>query len=80
MSQSSEDGGATTAQLNRIYAAVDHMADLEGQDAMLVIEMSQAMLNDLIETGDLAPMVEYVKRYCDVIDSAADAERIADDL
>lgn len=74
------DPAAITAQLNRIYCAVDYMADLEGQDAVLVIEMSQAMLNDVIEGHGLKPMAEYVRHYCDVIDSDADAERIAGDL
>ena len=74
------DPAATTTQLNRIYYTLDYMVGLEGQDLMLVIEMAQAMLNDLIEGHGLKPMVEYVKRYCDVIDSAADAERIAGDL
>jgi hypothetical protein len=74
------DPAATTTQLNRIYHAVDHMAELEGQDLMLVIEMSQAMLNDLIEGHGLKPMVEYVKRYCDVIESDDDAERIAGEI
>jgi hypothetical protein len=74
------DPAAASTQLNRIYYAVDFMADLEGQDPTLVIEMSQAMLNDLIEGHGLKPMVEYVKRYCDVIDSEADADRIAGDL
>jgi hypothetical protein len=45
-----------------------------------VVEMSQAMLNDVIEGHGLKPMVSYVRRYCDVLDSAADAERIADEL
>jgi hypothetical protein len=67
-------------QLNRIYSAVDYMTNLDGQDHGLVIEMSQAMLNDIIEGRDLAPMVEYVRRFCDVIDSADDAERIAADI
>lgn len=69
-----------TAQLNRIYAAVEYVADLEGQDRSLVIEMSQAMLNDVIEGGELAPMVDYIRRFCDVLDSAEDAERIAADM
>jgi hypothetical protein len=77
---STHDPGAITTLLNRMFYAVDYMADLEGQDRMLVIEMSQAMLNDLIEGRGLKPMVEYVKRYCDVIESDADAERIAGDL
>lgn len=69
-----------SAQLSRIYAAIDYMTNLDGQDHGLVIEMSQAMLNDLLEGRDLAPMVEYVKRFCDVIDSADDAEQIAADI
>ena len=75
------NGPATTsAQLNRIFYAVEHMANLEGQDPVLVIEMSQAMLNDVIEGHGLKPLAEYLKRYCDVIDSEADAERIASEL
>lgn len=69
-----------TEQLNRIYQAIDYMTNLDGQDHSLVIEMSQAMLNDIIEGRDLRPMVEYVKRFCDVIDSAEDAEQIAADI
>lgn len=68
------------AQLNRIYQAVDYMTNLDGQDHTLVIEMSQAMLNDLLEGRDLAPMVEYVRRFCDVLDSPEDAEQIAADI
>jgi hypothetical protein len=74
------DPAATATQLNRIFYAVEYMANLEGQDPVLVIEMSQAMLNNVIEGRGLEPMVEYVGRYCDVIDSEADAERIADEL
>lgn len=66
-----------TTQLMRIYAAVDYLSDLEGQDRSLVVEMSQAMLNDVIEGRDLAPMIDYIARYCDVIDSRAEAEQIA---
>lgn len=72
--------GIMTDQLNRIYQAVDYVTNLDGQDRSLVVEMSQAMLNDIIEGRDLAPMVEYVKRFCDVIDSAEDAERLAADI
>jgi hypothetical protein len=70
----------TATQLNRIYWAVEYMADLQGQDPSLVIEMSQAMLNDVIEGRGLAPMADYVKRFCDVVDSPEDAERIAADI
>jgi len=67
-------------QLNSILSAVDYLSDLEGQDKGLVIEMSQAMLGDVSEGRGLRPLVEYVGRYCDVIDSAADAERIAGEI
>jgi hypothetical protein len=73
---------AVATQLNRIYAAVDYFSsgELEGQDDGLTIEMSQAMLDDVIQGHGLRPMVEYVKRYCDVIDGPEDAERIAADI
>jgi hypothetical protein len=77
---SMNDPAAITTQLNRIFYAVDYMSNLDGQDTALVIEMSQAMLNDVIEGRGLEPMVSYVKRYCDVIDSEADAERIAGEI
>jgi hypothetical protein len=80
MGQPNDPAAAITAQLNRIYAAVDYLTDLEGQDRDLVLEMSQAMLNDVIEGVGLRPMVEYVRHYCDVLDSPAEAERIAGDI
>ncbi len=80
MSQPNGDAAAVTTQLNRIFHAVEYLANLEGQDAALVIEMSQDMLNDVIEGHGLKPLVKYVKRYCDVIDSEAGAQRIADEI
>lgn len=71
---------ATRDQLNRIYAAVDAISQLEGQDQGLVIDMSQAMLDTVINGEPLPPMLELVKRYCDVIDGPEDAERIAADI
>ena len=68
------------SEIETIYAAIDYMSELENQDRSMVIEMSQAMLNDLIENGSLYPMIEYVKKYCDVIDGPEDAQRIADDI
>ena len=79
-SEGSENAAEATAQLNRIYYAVEYMANLEGQDPVLVVEMSQAMLNDVIGGQGLKPMVSYVSRYCDVLDSETDAERIADEF
>lgn len=71
---------AVTAQLSRILGAVDYLCELEGQDRDLVLEMSQAMLGDVIEGRGLRPMAEYVRHYCDVADSPADADRIAAEI
>lgn len=79
MTPHGSDPAAMTTQLNRMFHAVEHMANIEGQDLMYVIEMSQDMLSDIIN-GGLKPLVEYVRRYCDVIDSPADAERIAGEI
>jgi len=73
---------ADTSALRLIHAAVEHLTGLEGQDPMLVIEMSQHMLSDAINAqyhggGTMRPMTYYVNRYCDVLDSPADADRIA---
>ena len=68
----------TSEVIQKIYAAVDYMSGLEGQDKQLTLDMSQAMLNDVIELGHLKPMIEYVNYYCDVIDFEHDgAEGIA---
>ena len=80
MSKMADADSAITAQLRRVVAAVDYLADFEGQDSGLVIEMSQAMLGDVIEGRGLRPMAEYVGRYCDVIDSPADVDRIAAEI
>ncbi|HZI76131.1 MAG TPA: hypothetical protein VFD73_19340 [Gemmatimonadales bacterium] len=74
------DPAATSTQFSRIFYAVEYMANLEGQDKALVVEMSQDMLNDVIEGRGLKPLAEYIRRYCDVIDSEADAERIASEI
>lgn len=66
--------------LQRVYAAVDYLSQLDGQDPELVIEMSQFMLNAIIEREPLPPMIDVVRRYCDVIDGPEDAERIAADI
>jgi hypothetical protein len=69
-----------SADLQRVYAAVDYVSQLEGQDPVLVIEMSQFMLNALIEGEPFPPMIDIVKRFCDVIDGPEEAERIAADI
>jgi hypothetical protein len=72
--------GIPVEKLQRVYAAVDYLRELEGQDLGYLVDMSQEMLNDLIESGDLKPMLIYVRRYCDVIDGPDDATRIAADI
>jgi hypothetical protein len=68
------------ADLQRVYAAVDYFAQLDGQDPVLVIEMSQFMINAIIEGEPLPPMIDVVSHYCDVIDGPEDAQRIAADI
>lgn len=69
-----------SADLQRIYYAIDCLSQLDGQDLGLVIEMSQFLLNAVIEAEPLPPMIEVVSRYCDVVDGPEDAERIAADI
>ena len=69
-----------TADLQRIYYAVDYVSQLDGQDPVLVIEMSQSLLNAVIEGEPLPPVLDVVSRYCDVLDGPEDAERIAADI
>jgi hypothetical protein len=71
---------AIMAELSRILSAVDYLSDLEGQCRSMVTEMSQAMLTDVIEGRGLQPMAEYIGHYCDVLDSPADADRIAAEI
>ena len=59
-----------------VQQALDVFAELEGQDKGYTIEMAQRMLSDLMNNG-LQPVLDYVKHYCDVLDSDEDAERIA---
>jgi len=71
-----------TADLKQIYRAVEYLTDLEGQDRTLVIEMSQAMLSDVINSqyrggGVMFPVTAYILKYCDVLDSPNDVDRIA---
>lgn len=63
--------------LNRIYATVDAMFNEESQDRSMIVEMSQAMINDLIESGQIMPIVEYVKRYGTIFDNAEEMEEFA---
>ena len=66
--------------LRRVYAAVDYLTQFEGQDQGLVIEMTQAMIRDLIDTDGLAPLAGYIGRYCDVADNRADVERFTAEI
>jgi len=72
------DFPAVTAQMDRLNHLVDHMANLDGQDRTLVIEMALAMVSAVIEDR-LGLLDEWVRRYCNVIGSAADAARIVDE-
>lgn len=65
---------ATRSQLQRVWNAAEYMAGLENQDRDMVVEMTQDMLADVIETGRLRPTADYVGRYCDVIDGPDDVD------
>jgi hypothetical protein len=49
--------------LNLMYALIDRMTETESQNKGLIIEMCQTMIGDLIETGQLKPLADYVARY-----------------
>lgn len=75
----------TRQQLSRIYFAVEYLSSDEitddGQDSSLVIEMSQTMMSDLLNDGQLKPTATYIRRYCDVMDDPEnDSVRIAAEI
>lgn len=67
-------------QILDIIHAVDTLTEIEGQDRSMVLDMSQAMLTDLAETGSLRIMEEYAARYVDVADGPEDLTRIAQEM
>lgn len=73
-------GRPRAAGLGLVRAAVDHMLDLDDQSKHLTAEMSQAMIGDLIQDGELKPLATYLARYCDVIGSQAEAEQLAEEI
>jgi hypothetical protein len=50
-------------ELNKMYAVVDRMLDEESLDRSQICEMSQKMLDDLIEGGQLQSTRAYVSHY-----------------
>jgi len=71
----------TRRDIALVNATMGYLANLEGQDLMLVIECGQAMLIDLLGADTLDPIENYVKMYCDVMDSPeADSRRHADKI
>ena len=67
--------------LQTVYRAADFLRDLEGQDISLILEMSQAMINDLIETGEFQrTLEEYVRHYCDCYESEDELAAIIADI
>jgi len=71
----------TRAALVLIREAADYLASLEGQDHTLIVEMTGDMLGELLaaesDLEQVPDIAAYVRRYCDVIDGPADADRIA---
>jgi hypothetical protein len=67
-------------ELHSIYMAINYMSNLENQDRGMVIDMSQAMIDDLITDGALSLMKNYVQQFCDVIDGQEDIDRITSEI
>lgn len=62
------------ADLRLIYATVDKLTEIENRDDSMLLEMTQAMINDLIETGSIRPVADYIAHYtymtreeCDIL-------------
>lgn len=70
--------------LSKIYNAVEYMSSDEmrdnGQDSLLVLDMSQDMLADLLDQGQLRPTLDYVRNFCDVADGPDDLARMAGEI
>lgn len=66
----------TRRDIALVNETMGYLANLPGQDSMLVIECGQHMLFDLLGNDTLDPIGSYVKEYCDVIDGPEDADRI----
>lgn len=64
------------SDLHLIRAASEYVSELSAQDEHLIIEMTQAMLNDAID-GGLKPVREYVRRYCNVFSQDDECEEAA---
>lgn len=78
---------ATRAQLELIYRTIEYMISLDGQDRSMIVEMSQAMLADVLDSSVLRDNAEYmlavhVLRYCTVLEAPeeAGARRMAADI
>jgi len=71
----------TRRDIALVNATMGYLANLQGQDLMLVIECGQAMLFDLLGADTLDPIENYIKMYCDVMDNPeADSRRHADKI
>lgn len=65
----------TRRDIALVNETMGFLANLPGQDSMFVIECGQHMLADLLGNDTLDPIINYVKRYCDVSDGPEDAAR-----
>jgi len=58
-----------------------YLAELSGQDLMLVVECGQHMLTDIESNDMLDPIASYLRRYCDVMDNPdADTHRMTGEI
>lgn len=65
-----------TDPIKTVRAAIAFLSNEEGQDRSYTLEMVEQMLFD-ITTGQFHELEMYVRRYCNIITNAEEAEEIA---
>jgi hypothetical protein len=63
------------SEIKLVMHAVDVLSNIEAQDRSLVLDMSQTMLDDLIDNGRLQPMSNY-SRFIDCCDDILETEQL----
>ena len=66
--------------LEDIRTIIEFFSELEYQDVSLTNELAIRLLNDVLATGHIGNIEDYVQRYCDVIDTADQKTMIVDEI
>lgn len=67
------------SEIKRAMYAVDVLLNIEAQDRTLVLEMSQTMLDDLVDNGALHAM-SYYSHFIDCTDSKDETDALVDKM